>query len=45
MDSDDSAIFDAAYAKAEAKIKRQASTLALQYKRDILQEMEREKQA
>lgn len=45
MDSDDSAIFDAAYAKAEAKIKRQASTLALQYKQDILQEMEREKQA
>ena len=40
-----STVFDAAYAKVEAKIKRQATTLALQYKRNILQEMEREKQA
>lgn len=40
-----SAVFDSVYAQTEAKIKAKAGKLALQYKTEILQEMEREKQA
>ena len=41
----DTAVFDAAAAKAEAAIEIQKDTLAQQYKTAILQEMEREQQA
>jgi len=41
----DTAVFDAAAAKAEAAIETQKDTLAQQYKTAILQEMEREQQA
>ncbi len=41
----DTAVFDAAAAKAEATIATQKDTLAQQYKKAILQEMEREQQA
>ncbi len=41
----DTAVFDAAAAKAEAAIETQQDTLAQQYKTAILQEMEREQQA